>query len=146
MTETTTCYSNSFRKGSDTRIYIDSNSTGAHSWAVLTGELSASLSVEQSDVDTSTKDTVWDQHMVASQSWNMSSTCRFIDGDTAQDRLRSALIGATAGTVRRVAFRISGDTDGYHGYCTLKMDLKAERGGSQDMDISYSGCGELERS
>lgn len=146
MAETTACYTVPFRKGTDTRIYIDSNVSGAHSWAVLTGETTAALSVEQAESDVSTKDSIWDQHMVASQSWSMSASCRFIDGDTAQDKVRSALIGAGAGAVRRVAFKISGDTDGYHGYVTIKFSTKAERGGPVDLDVDFSGCGELERS
>ncbi len=146
MAETTACYTQPFRKGTDTRIYVDSNVSGAHSWAVLTGETTASLSVEQAESDVSSKDSIWDQHMISSQSWSMSATCNFIDGDTAQDKVRSALIGAGAGAVRRIAFKITGDTDGYHGYCTVKMSVKAERGNAVTMDVDCSGCGELERS
>jgi hypothetical protein len=134
------CYPATFENGTDTRIYIDTALSGTPSWIKIGGETTSDLDIKPKTAEGDNKDSVGGLSLPVGYDWTMSAEAQWDLDDPGQVLIRAMPIGLIT---RRIAFKPSGSSTGYYGYCNVGWKVTAGNRAIQKMSITITGCGEI---
>lgn len=127
--------------GKDYRIYVTSGN------AAIAGETSSSITINGTQIDTSSKDSDWNTAIMGSKSWELTGS--FVYDNTAgaeQEDMFDALEAGTSVEIFWGKLTSTARTRGYTGTALItSVSISSERDGVVTKEVSFAGTGKLNK-